>query len=434
MTNRRGKTPRDNPHSPHVEGLPARRAALAMLDAVLRRGEPIDHAVHAACQRMPSDDRALAVAIAGDALRWLGSLDALIDGGMADPLPDDSKARAVLRIALIQLLRLHTAPHAVIATSLALLSGGPRRLVHAVLSRAQRDSWTLPENPPLPAAAMARWQQTWGEAMVKAAEQAWALPPPLDLRFASAEAAADFGEGASLHPHHRRLARSGRVEALPGYDDGRWWVQDLAATVAADLLGDGFGRAALDLCAAPGGKTMQLAAAGWQVHALDASKRRLERLNANLRRTGLDANIIEADLFSFAPDRQFDAVLLDAPCSATGTFRRHPDVLHRVDAGMIAERAELQQRLLGRAAQWVAPGGALIFVTCSLEPQEGEDVLRSFLAEHPDWSIDPARCDELPSGIVAAPEGWVRTGPGLSAADIELDGFFTVRLRAPDPA
>lgn len=419
---------RQRPSGNQVEGLAARRAALALLDAVLRRGEPMDRAVHAACQRLPSDDRALAVAIAGDTLRWLGPLDALIDSAAEQTLPGDSKVRAVLRIALTQLLHMGIAPHAVIATSLALLVGGPRRLTHAILSRAQRDGWTLPVPPPLPPAVAARWDAAWGADMVTAAEASWAEPPPLDLRFKSASAASEFGDGASFTPHHRRLPRAGRIELLPGYEDGAWWVQDLATSIAADLLGGGQGRPVLDLCAAPGGKTMQLAAADWQVTAIDSSAKRLERLRENLARTRLDAALVTADLKHYAPQHQADAVLLDAPCSATGTFRRHPDVLHRITDSDIAQLAQLQSELLARAAAWVKPGGTLVYATCSLEPAEGEAIISAFLSASPGWCIYAVRGDELPAGIAPTTEGWVRTLPG---SEPSLDGFFIARLIAP---
>lgn len=430
MATRPRTAKRQRPSGDQVEGLAARRAALALLDAVLRRGEPMDRAVHAACQRLPSDDRALAIAIAGDTLRWLGPLDALIDSATDQRLPDDSKVRAVLRTALVQLLRMGVAPHAVVATSLAALVGGPRRLAHAILSRAQRDGWTLPVPPPLPASVAARWDAAWGNNVVAAAEMAWAEPPPLDLRFKSELATSAFGDGEMLAPRHRRLPRAGRVELLPGYSDGDWWVQDLAASIAADLLGPGDGRTVLDLCAAPGGKTMQLAAAGWQVTAIDSSAKRLERLRENLARTALTAELVTADLKAYTPARPADAILLDAPCSATGTFRRHPDVLHRITDADIAQLARLQSELLARAAHWVKPRGSLVYATCSLEPTEGEAVITAFLSAHPDWRIYAVRDDELPVGIAPAADGWVRTLPG---SEPNLDGFFIARLVAPQP-
>lgn len=428
--NRRGDPRNAAPAAP-VEGLAARRAALALLDAVLRRGEPMDRAVHGACNHMPTDDRALAIAIAGDALRWLSALDELIDSAATQTLPEDSKVRAVLRIALIQLLHMKVAPHAVVATSLALLSGGPRRLTHALLSRAQRDGWAVPATPSLPPLVMARWEQTWGAAMVASAAAAWITPPPLDLRFKTPELAANFAEGERLARSHRRLPRAGRVEGIAGYASGDWWVQDIAATIPADLLGPGEGRMVLDLCAAPGGKTMQLASAGWRVTAVDASAKRLKRLKENLARTGLEAELVTADISRWAPDTLFDAVLLDAPCSATGTYRRHPDVLHRVGDAEIAALGDLQRRMLARAAEWVKPGGKLVYATCSLEPHEGEAVIEELVVARPDWRLDQIATDALPATVLPAAQGWVRTGvPGEPSAP-GMDGFFIARLTRP---
>jgi 16S rRNA (cytosine967-C5)-methyltransferase len=218
---------------------------------------------------------------------------------------------------------------------------------------------------------------------------------------------------------------------MPGYREGGWWVQDLAASLPARLLGPGDGRQVLDLCAAPGGKTMQLAAAGWCVTAVDASAKRLARLRDNLARTGLSAQVVQGDIRTWSPEEQADAVLLDAPCSATGIFRRHPDVLHRIEPRHIADMAELQHTLLERAAMWVKPGGALVYATCSLERAEGEEQIAAFLSGHPEWSVDPARADELPAAIAPATSGFVRTLPTMLADAGGLDGFFAARLRAP---
>jgi 16S rRNA (cytosine967-C5)-methyltransferase len=182
----------------------------------------------------------------------------------------------------------------------------------------------------------------------------------------------------------------------------------------------------LDLCAAPGGKTMQLAAAGHRVTAVDASQSRLGRLSENLQRTHLDADLVVADALTWEPDRQFDAVLLDAPCSATGTYRRHPEVLYRARQPIISANADLQVKLLDRAARWVNPGGALIYSVCSLEPQEGEAVVRAFLDHHPEFRVDAP--NDLPSFVPVSAEGWVRTLPGLLENEGGLDGFFMARL------
>ncbi|MGQ2935194.1 MAG: RsmB/NOP family class I SAM-dependent RNA methyltransferase [Sphingopyxis sp.] len=412
-------------------GTATRRAALRLIDAILRRGDPLDIAMHAATQGLTAADRAFAVAIVSETLRWMVDLDALIDGATAQILPDDVKSRAVLRIALAQLLVLKSPGHAVVSTALPLVDGGPRRLVHAILSRAQQEEWQLPDRATLPLPTAERWAEQWSLPMVEAAEAAWSAPPPIDLSFAAEPGTEEWPDAVSLAPRHRRLPRGQAVETMPGYREGGWWVQDLAASLPARLLGAGEGRTVLDLCAAPGGKTMQLAAAGWNVVAVDSSAKRLERLRANMERTGLSADIVQGDIRSWAPEDQADAVLLDAPCSATGIFRRHPDVLHRIEPRQIAEMAELQTELLSRAARWVKPGGTLIYATCSLEQAEGEDQVSTFLDRHAGWSIDPARADELPEAVVADDKGLIRTLPAMLADAGGLDGFFVARLRAP---
>ena len=408
-----------------IPGLPARTAALRLTDAVLRRGETLEQAGPSALQGIRSDaDRALARALAAEALRWLTDLDALIDSATRQILPDDAKVRSVLRLMLAGWLRLDTPPHAVIATGLPLLAGGPRRLAHGVFSAlAQRDV-RLPAAPSLPASVSARWGEQAG-----AVGGALALPPPLDLTLrdpAETDQRAEELGGISLMPGHVRLPRGEAIEQLAGFKEGAWWVQDLAASLPARLLGAGEGRTVLDLCAAPGGKTLQLAAAGWQVTALDASVKRIERLRENLGRTGLKADIVRADALEWAGDAAFDAVLLDAPCTATGTCRRHPDVLHRIGPRQIAEMAELQGALLARAVTWLKPGGRLVYAVCSLERDEGEAQAARIALE-----VDPIGEAELPAGIAPTPQGWLRTDPGMLEAAGGLDGFFIARWRMP---
>lgn len=406
-----------------IPGLPARRAALNLIDAVLRRGETLDQAASGALSRVRGDaDRALARAIATETLRWRTDLDALIDSATRQRLPDDAKPRAVIAIMLAQVLRLETPPHAAIATGLPLLMGGPRRLAHGVFSTLMKQGATLPPVPTLPDGLRERW----GER-AEAIAAGLAEPPPLDLSLrdpAETETWAETLGGLSLAPGHLRLPRGAAIDTLPGYRDGAWWVQDLAASLPARLLGAGEGRRVLDLCAAPGGKTLQLAAAGWNVTALDISKRRLERLRDNLERTGLTAEVVTADALAWEPEVPFDAIVLDAPCTATGTCRRHPDVLHRIGRGQIAEMTELQARLLARAAGWLAPGGRLVYAVCSLEPEEGEAQ-----AAKVELAPDPVGAEELPEALAATAEGWVRTDPGLLPEQGGLDGFFIARWR-----
>ena len=418
-------------NQPAPPGVAARQAALRLLDAVLRRGETIEQAGGRALASIRADnDRALARAIAAEVLRHLPDLDALIDSATQRLLPHDAKARFALRIALAQMLALGTPGHAAIATVLPLVDGGPRKLVHGVFGTLMRGNASLDEFPTLPEDVEARWQNAWGEDKVAAAEQAIAAPPPLDLTLADPAKTAALAEavgGVSLLPGHIRLAGA-HVPELPGFEEGDWWVQDIAASLPARLIGKGAG-IALDLCSAPGGKTMQLASAGWTVVSIDSSESRLARLRDNLARTHLAAEVVAADLLKWSPVEPADAVLLDAPCSATGIFRRHPDVLHRVNPRVIAEMARVQAQLLVRAAKWVKPGGLLVYATCSLERAEGEEQLMAFLGAQPDFAIDPVRAGELPAGITPHQRGWVRTLPGMLGSEGGCDGFFIARLK-----
>lgn len=407
-------------------GLPTRKAALHVLDAVMRTGQPLDQAVIPATRNLESSDRALAIAIAQEVLRWTPDFDLLIDSQTQLPLADDAKARMVLRMALAQMLRLGTPPHAAIATSLPLVDKGPRRLVHGVLGSLWRLQPSLPAVPTLSPEPAMRWTAAWGAEAVEGARVALAEPPLLDLALkspAETQGWADRLGGVTLAPGHVRVPRGTAIETLDGYADGDWWVQDLASTLPVRALGEGAGRTVLDLCAAPGGKTMQLAAAGWDVTALDLSAKRMALLDSNLERTGLKAETVIADLRKWDKEALYDAVLLDAPCSATGTFRRHPDVLHRIGDRQIDELAALQSSLLDHAARWVKPGGILCYATCSLEPVEGEAQAEAFLARHADYrasAIAPAR---VPAGL-SSTNGQIRTVPGMLAEQGGLDGFF----------
>ncbi len=413
-----GATPRQKQDDGQIPGLPARQAALRLLDAVLRQGQTLDNAAASALRGLGQhEDRALALAIAGEVLRRLPDLDALIDSATTTTIPGDAKARMVLRIALVQALILKTPAHAAIATALPMVLGGPRRLVHGVYGSLMRQAARLPDVPTLPEAAAARWAG-WGEAALDDAARALGEPPPLDLTLRNPDDDGGVG-GEMLVRGHRRLPRGTAITALTGYATGAWWVQNIAASVPARLLGEGAGRVALDLCAAPGGKTMQLAAQGWQVVAVDNHAKRVERLRENLARTGLSAEVVVADLLSWNPPAPVDAILLDPPCTSTGTFARHPDVLHRIGASDIEALSALQRRLLEQAAEWLKPDGRLVYATCSMEREEGEDVVgQSGLV------IDPVRAEELPPGTAPDAFGRVRilARPGI-------DGFFIARLK-----
>jgi 16S rRNA (cytosine967-C5)-methyltransferase len=405
-------------------GIHARRAALKLLDAVLRRGETLEQAAPGALRDVrDANDKALARAIAGEALRWLTDLDALIDSATKQRLPDDAKPRSVLRLMLAQALRLDTPAHAVVATGLPLLSGGPRRLAHGVFSTLMKRDAALPAVPTLPDAVRERW----GE-LATAIAPGLAVPPEVDLHIKDASDTLQWQArlgGESLATAHVRVPRGAPVEKLEGYDEGAWWVQDLAAMIPSAVIGEGKSHA-LDLCAAPGGKTMALAAAGWNVTALDLSERRLDVLKDNLKRTGLKASPVRADALTWEPKHDFDVILLDAPCTATGTCRRHPDVLHRIGKRQLAEMVEIQRALLERAANWLKPGGILVYAVCSLEREEGEEQA-AWVDVELGLTRRPITAETLPDGIAPTPEGWVRTHPGMLSDKGGLDGFFVAR-------
>jgi 16S rRNA (cytosine967-C5)-methyltransferase len=402
-----------------------------MLDAVLRRGQTLDAAAQSAATRLPPADRALALAIAGETLRRLPDFDALIDSATQRALPDDSKARLVLRLALAQKVALNVPDHALVATALPLVDGGPRRLVHGVLGTLLRRGLPPADVPNLPEPVHHRWSAAWGDDVVEAARRQIAARPALDLSFADPAAATSFAEangGVQLAPRHVRLPAAGAIPDLPGFETGEWWVQDLAATLPGRLM-PGQPSDILDLCAAPGGKTLQMAAAGHRVTSLDKAQSRLKRLSENLRRTGLAAKLVTADALTWSGGT-FDAVLLDAPCASTGTFRRHPEVLYRASPRIVAAGAELQLALLARAATLVRPGGSLVYAVCSLEPQEGEGVIEQFLSTNTAFTLSPPGTadGEWPGAITPDPRGWVRVLPGVLEQEGGLDGFFVARL------
>lgn len=421
------------------QGLAARRAALGLIDAALARRAGMEDAASGLSGLEPRD-RAFARALASATLRRLGSIDRLLDAKLQKPPPE--QVRALLRIGVAQLALLDAPAHAAVSTTLAIAESLKatfpfKGLLNGVLRAIDRDgaAAALDAAPPeadLPDWLAARWRTAWGEAAVTALALRLRETPPTDLTPrdpADALTLAAELEGEALPGGSIRTARRGDVAAWPGYDDGRWWVQDAAAAIPVRLLDPKPGETALDLCAAPGGKTLQLAAAGAHVTALDKAAPRAARIGDNLTRTGLAADVVVADAATRTGDGAlFDAVLLDAPCTATGTFRRHPDVLRTARPADIASLAAAQARLLDAAAAHIGPGGRLVYCVCSLEPEEGEAQAAAFAARHSEFRLyaaDPAAFG-LPQA--AAANGALRTSPAFQEPAGGMDGFYIARF------
>ena len=349
---------------------------------------------------LPARDRALTRAIVAASLRRKGQLDHVLGAFLARGLPEKSGTLyPILLSAAAQLIFLDTPPHAAIDLAVTLAQYDPRasryaKLVNAVLRRVAGEGKAIAAG--LDAARVntpdwlwSRWVSYWGEERARKIAEAHLNEPPLDLTVKDEPALwAEKLSGRVLPGGSVRLLPKGRIDALPGFDEGAWWVQDVAASLPARLLGDVRGKRVADLCAAPGGKTAELALAGASVVAVDSSKTRLALLTDNLKRLGLEAETVKADAATWQPDESFDAVLLDAPCSSTGTIRRHPDIPYVKSAEDIAALAPLQERLLDNAARLVKPGGRLVYSTCSLEPEEGEAQVAALLVRNP--TIDPS--------------------------------------------
>lgn len=418
-------------------GLAARQAAAGLLSGVLRDGRSLGDQLPAV-DRLAPPDRARAQALATTALRHLGRIDALLDRFLSRR--PKGIALDALRLATAEMHLDDIPPHAAVDAAVRLASAGPTGkslggLVNAVARRVAgaRALWDETPEAPLPDWLARPLAAAWGPEAARAIAAACRVPPPTDLtpRDPATAAALAVELGATLLPTGSlRLAGRGQISTLPGFDAGAWWVQDAAAALPARLLPPIAGSRVLDLCAAPGGKTLQLAAAGARVTALDLSEPRLARLHANLRRTGLGAEVVTADATAWNPPAPFDAILVDAPCSASGTLRRHPDLafLPRDLAPLVA----LQATLLDRAWSWLAPGGTLVYCTCSLLPEEGENQLAAFLVRHPDAMVRPADAAGLgvePSWIDAT--GALRLRPDFWPESGGLDGFYAAALTRP---
>jgi len=437
----------------HPPGFASRRAAADLLEGVLRRNRPLDeqldgrHAIPA-LRELAERDRALARRIVATVLRRLGTLRRLVGELLDRGLPGNAPhIESALLTGAAQLLFLDIPHHAAVDLSVRLVQGDRRHaryagLVNAVLRRIARiGPDQLAKLAPLcldtPEWLLTRWVRAYGEDTARAIAHANSLEPPLDVTVKSdPDQWAERLNGRKLPTGSVRLAAHGPISALPGYAEGNWWIQDAAAALPARLFGDLHGRAVADFCAAPGGKTVQLASSGANVTAIDRSEPRMARLRENLARTGLSATTVVAPAEEWKPEppaESFDAVLVDAPCTSTGTIRRHPDIPWRKVPGDIEVLAAVQTRLLNRAVDLTRPGGTIVYCTCSLEPEEGENIVAEIVRQDARVRRQPIAAADLPGlDDFVTPLGELRTlpchWPDADPRMSGLDGFFAARL------
>jgi len=420
------------------DSLASRRIALEILTACLDKGQPLDDALaqHRDFPALDPRDRAFVRLLLATTLRRLGEIDEVLGLLIERPLEGANAAgRQVLRLGAAQLLFLGTPPHAAVDTSVRLVESVRlphlKGLANAVLRRVAAEGVALlgdrdPARLNTPAWLWESWTASYGEVATRAIAAAHLNEAPLDL---TPRSDALFWAGqldAELLPSGTlRRASAGIVSELPGFAEGAWWVQDAAAALPVRLLGDIKGRRVADLCAAPGGKTLQLCAAGAEVTAVDISARRMTRVGENLARAGLSAELVTADASKWMPAERFDAVLLDAPCSGTGTLRRHPDIAWLKDEEDVNRLTLTQDRLLVHALDLLKPGATLVYAVCSLQEDEGPARVAALLSHRPGLTRLPVQPTELPGFAEAiTAEGDVRTLPSMGA-----DGFYIARLK-----
>jgi 16S rRNA (cytosine967-C5)-methyltransferase len=437
---------------PEVPGLAARRIAADILDGVLRRKIALDEqlsgkAVHPGLVALADRDRALMRRLTATVLRRLGTLHHMLGGFLDKGFPPEApRVETILLIGAAQILWLEVPDHAAVDLSVRLAQADRRAaryagLINAVLRRVTQSKTAALANistRDTPKWLVARWTKRYGAETARAIAQANGYEPALDLTVKyDAESWAERLRGRVLPTGTVRTIAQGAISLLPGFSEGAWWVQDAAASLPARLLGGVRGKAVADLCAAPGGKTAQLAFAGARVTAVDRSAARLNRLRENLTRLALQAETVTADVLEWQPESSnagsFDAVLLDAPCSSTGTIRRHPDIPWLKSEADIAVLTSLQQRLLDRAVDLLKPGATLVYCVCSLEPEEAEDQIAALLARDPRVARMPFAAQEVCSRAeFLTADGDLRTlPPHLPDPDPRwggLDGFYAARL------
>lgn len=414
----------------------SRAASVRLLSRVLQKQQPLEEALDPVLRGFPPRDRALARAITSTALRHLGVIDALIDKMLDRPLPEKAQdVRHILRIGITQILYLNIPSHAAVHDTVALVPDRSKHkgLVNALLRRIDRQGEKLLSKIDIPRTNTPSWLwQSWtghyGEEATRRIAEAHLTEAALDISVKSnpEKWAADL-DAEVLPTGTLRRATITSLADLPGFDEGEWWVQDASAALPAALLGDVTGKLIVDLCAAPGGKTAQLAAAGAEVIALDRSKNRLKRLEENMARLRMPVTVKVGDAENFAPERQPDGILLDAPCSSTGTLRRHPDVAYLKSQADVDKLSQLQARLLDSAAKALKPGGLLVYSVCSLQPEEGEAQIAALLSRNPALKREPVQANEIGGGgDLLNPEGDLRSLPFHLGG---MDGFYAARLR-----
>lgn len=426
----------------------ARNVALDLLGAVLRRRRPLDDAIddNPAMPLLSGRDRAFARLLVATALRRLGQIDTLIAACLNTPLaPRAAIVHDILRLGVAQLLFLRTPPHAAVATSVDLAHGrgflSHKGLVNAVLRRLSVEGPELVRGQDAarlntPGWLWQSWSCEYGEETARAIANAHLKEAPLDLTLrADPEAWCETLQAMLLPTGTLRRPAGGAVTSLPGYAEGAWWVQDAAAALPARLFGDIAGRDIVDLCAAPGGKSAQLAAAGARVTAIDRSTRRLDRLVANFDRLGLPIEAVAADALAWRPAHPVDCVLLDAPCTTTGAIRRHPDVPHLKMPDDVARLSVVQENLLRAAIDMLVPGGTLVYCTCSLEPDEGPRRIDALIRAGLPVARRPITAEEIGGhSDWISEKGDLRTLPCHLAEYDGVDGFYSARLTRSEAA
>lgn len=442
---------------PSNTGLKTRKLALEGLKAILIQQKTLDQCFLGLFDKHKSlepRDKAFVRSLIYDVLRYKGYLDFFLKRLMRQPLKVEARdAEIILHIALCQIYCMETPDHAAIDTAVTLIKNhkNPKvnhlsGLANGVLRNSVRQRpklWREAKRDPLrllPRWLINRWEKQWGLKTARSMARALAFRPKLDLTVKQSEANRNWAKelnGTTLLPQHVRLEAGTDVTSIAGYDKGQWWVQDLAASLPASLFDDLSGKQVLDVCAAPGGKTMQLADQGAEVTSLDISEHRLKKVSENLDRTNLGAKvkIVAADILDYKADTHFDAILVDAPCSATGTLRRHPDGLWIKSSQTIKDLTDLQQQVLDHCWAMLKSGGEMVYCVCSLEKEEGENQITTFLERHEDASPKAINNKTQENLTKLGLDQWsfdkaaLRTRPDMLADHGNLDGFFMIKLQ-----